>query len=927
MSLSIYSLNTQGLKNSQARVNVLKLISKFKPIVICLQETNIDPLTDQKLLVPNYNANYNASTSRFSGTAIFCASCVSVLESKVLYEGKLQLARINFFSNEFIIFNIHIPHVWQEAHALIEILNEYLARNNSSKVILCGDWNYVENPDLDSKRRRTNSNQVLSKLKRVFSDCSLKDSFRQLFPGKIEFTYCGNQSHKPLARLDRIYLSLSEISHLVSSDILPSFSDHKAVRMILNYSIPNAVSRFSLKPSLLTNNEFLTRCDKILTDFINNPIKSFEQYEVLKWNIRKLAVQTKKLEIFQSKLRLRNLKKSLSSRHDHKALFQELVSDVDLNLNCDSLLKLKCLSNSQSNVNVQSAFGHLPLNEISKQFTDFFTNKFACEETSEINLEEYLKDLPKLRDHDISFLKSNFNQTEILKAIDELKTETSPGLDGLTSEFYKKFKTKVAIILEWLWDETLKLEKLPESSRCGLISLLYKKNDPSNLKNWRPIIMSNSDYKVFAIIMKNRMSNFLSSLIGGHQTCNIKGRSIYDNLSFLSENINDNVDGAILSIDQESAFDNISHQYLKSLKAYNFPDEFINYIRILYNDSFVHVNFGCGLSNQIPVKKGVKQGDPMASTLYVLCIEPLLIKLSSKLREIAPSPFPTHPDTNLSAYADDTACIISEEDQFHVVRNEFQCFGSFSGSKINRLKSELYPFGNWVSKELNSEFKVMKHKIKVLGIYLGRERNENWSELLDTMKLKLQNFKNKFSEPSLLLKAKILNTFILPVAYYKLKVLHPNNDFISSCSKLIMEYLWESGRHWIKKFFVFCPSENGGLGIIDVYTQHILFKMRGLMKAINVQEGHYFLDDLRLLALNIFLRNSCSHPKYDLLRTLVTGSRITFSQISQQSFTEISLNNPLIFNEQFPILNSINVNKIGDALNISKLSLPNATSA
>jgi hypothetical protein len=36
----------------------------------------------------------------------------------------------------------------------------------------------------------------------------------------------------------------------------------------------------------------------------------------------------------------------------------------------------------------------------------------------------------------------------------------------------------------------------------------------------------------------------------------------------------------------------------------------------MYKDSFVHVNFGSGFTNKINVNKGVKQGDPMASSLY-----------------------------------------------------------------------------------------------------------------------------------------------------------------------------------------------------------------------------------------------------------------------------------------------------------------------
>ena len=407
-------------------------------------------------------------------------------------------------------------------------------------------------------------------------------------------------------------------------------------------------------------------------------------------------------------MELRELKRRMFKDCNDKVLFQEMIKDAETNLDSESCIKFKKFSNEKSSVSVQTVFGHLPISKIAENFHVFFSSKFNFEQTDDRNRDEYLDILPKLNNVNISQLKDNINQEEIMKAIDELRSDAAPGLDGITSDFYKKHKLLMTQILEWLWNECSSVGKMPDSTRCGLISLIYKKNDPSLLSNWRPIILSNTDYKIFALIVKNRLSNVLPLLIGDYQTCNIKGRSIYDNLTFLNANINDNVNGAILSIDQESAFDNISHSYLFSvLKAYNFPDEFINIVKVLYKESYVHVNFGLGFTNEIPVNEGVKQGDPMASSLYVLCFEPLLLNLSSKLREISISPFSSFPDTNLSAYADDTACILSHDVQFPVVQTEFSVFGKFSGSKINKLKSELYLLGNWTSRIIDTEYKIV----------------------------------------------------------------------------------------------------------------------------------------------------------------------------------------------------------------------------
>ena len=110
MSLSFYSINAQGLKNVKSKVNILKLISMFKPSILCVQETNIDPFIDSKITVPNYSSHYNPPTSKFSGTVIFCSASVTVLSSKNLVEGKLQALNIYHANGEYLIINIHMPH-------------------------------------------------------------------------------------------------------------------------------------------------------------------------------------------------------------------------------------------------------------------------------------------------------------------------------------------------------------------------------------------------------------------------------------------------------------------------------------------------------------------------------------------------------------------------------------------------------------------------------------------------------------------------------------------------------------------------------------------------------------------------------------------------------------------------------------------------
>jgi hypothetical protein len=130
---------------------------------------------------------------------------------------------------------------------------------------------------------------------------------------------------------------------------------------------------------------------------------------------------------------------------------------------------------------------------------------------------------------------------------------------------------------------------LSRSMTCGVISLIYKKKgDRRSLKNYRPISLLQVDYKILARIMANRIKNVLPNIISVDQTCCIMGRDISNNIANVRDIIElierDNLEGYIIKIDQEKAFDRVSHAYLfRVLQKYGFGEKFVKWIEIFYN--------------------------------------------------------------------------------------------------------------------------------------------------------------------------------------------------------------------------------------------------------------------------------------------------------------------------------------------------------
>ena len=104
----------------------------------------------------------------------------------------------------------------------------------------------------------------------------------------------------------------------------------------------------------------------------------------------------------------------------------------------------------------------------------------------------------------------------------------SPGLDGLTAEFYVTFWDQLKHTLLLVYENSISSEMLPKSLRVGVITLLEKKGkDILDIANWRPITLLNTDYKLLTKTLGQRLKTVLPSLINKDQNGFIPGGSIF----------------------------------------------------------------------------------------------------------------------------------------------------------------------------------------------------------------------------------------------------------------------------------------------------------------------------------------------------------------------------------------------------------------
>ncbi len=62
------------------------------------------------------------------------------------------------------------------------------------------------------------------------------------------------------------------------------------------------------------------------------------------------------------------------------------------------------------------------------------------------------------------------------------------------------------------------------------LSLLPKKGDLALLKNWCPVALLTTEYKIFSKCLSNRLKNYLELIVHKDQSYCVPKRSIMDNL-------------------------------------------------------------------------------------------------------------------------------------------------------------------------------------------------------------------------------------------------------------------------------------------------------------------------------------------------------------------------------------------------------------
>lgn len=391
-------------------------------------------------------------------------------------------------------------------------------------------------------------------------------------------------------------------------------------------------------------------------------------------------------------------------------------------------------------------------------------------------------------------------------------------------------------LLDVLRDSLVK-GRLPLSCRRAVLTLLPKKGDLKYLKNWRPVSLLCTDYKLLSKVLANRLRKVMEQVIHVDQTYCVPGRLITDNV-FLVRDILDlstslGMRLGLISMDQEKAFDRVEHAYLwRTLEGFGFSSGLIAKIQALYGDIESVLKINGGLSAPFKVQRGIRQGCPLSGMLYSLAIEPLLHQLRTGLSGFnVPS---SDSIFKLSAYADDLIIAVKNQSDINFLTETVRDFSEISSAKVNWEKSEAL----WVGDEprgiiLPGGLTWKRGGIKYLGVYLGDQNtvDKNWENVLEKVEGRLKKWKCLFPKMSFKGRVLIINNLVASMLWHRLCCIDPPVTLLAKAQAEIINCFWDR-LHWIPQSVLFLSKEEGGHGLVHLASRGATFRLQFIQRLL-----------------------------------------------------------------------------------------------
>ena len=713
-------------------------------------------------------------------------------------------------------------------------------------------------------------------------DLNLIDIWRKIHPNDIEYTFIDPSCNSRNSRID-IWLCSKLMRHAFKSCTINQAPapDHKAVCLVLSMNTnARGVGYWKMNTEIIGEKEYDNEIKKIFTEAMNEYSESISKsklWEFIKVKIKQFSIaycinraRVKKDYVKDLEIKLDNLDKELSKQKDllkekqRKILKNELdnsykskakghqvrsrakwveegerSSKYFLNLekgrqNANSINCLKDPNGKKCEEN----------NELLNIATTFYSDLYKSQTCGDVKVDEYMDAVrPEaiLSVIDRNLCEGKITQEECIDALKIMKKNKSPGLDGICIEFYQTYWPIVGQLLRDVFNESYENETLTDSQRKSVISLIFKNGDNEDIANYRPISLTNVDYRILAFVLANRLQKVIGSIVNNDQTAYIKGRYMGYNIRLVSDVVEyydmSEKSGILMTLDFKKAFDSLEWNFLlKTLDFFNFGPSFKKWIKTIYDRPEACIKNNGHISNSFSIYRGIRQGCPVSALLFVLAVEILGLKIrQSPTIKGFHFGYPNKP-IKLMQYADDGILFLNYKDKMCSALGILNEFGSVAGTMLNLSKCEGLWLGQDKNKQNNCKIFGIRwpEQIRFLGIYIGHSKDKNNLKNWDDKIAQIVSLLNSWSKRDLTLfgKVQIIKSFAVSKLVMSATLLHTPDKVVKTINSVLFNFLWGS-KDKVKRIKVIKQVKEGGLNMIDIKSLFDSFKATWVPKIMN----------------------------------------------------------------------------------------------